>query len=62
MSDGFAEVTGGEQPCKGVSEAVNIERGEKDCILPILDNGLDRLGARGQNRALLSHVFKKFYR
>ena len=35
-----------------------VEGGEEEGLLPIGHDGLDGLGARGENRALLGHVFE----
>jgi hypothetical protein len=59
---GLAQSAGVEELLKGETEAGDIERGEEEGVAAIGDDGLDGLGARSDDRALLSHELEEFDR
>jgi hypothetical protein len=55
---GVSQFTGKEKLMKNGPETRNVEGGEEEGLFAIGDDGLDGLGAGGQNGTLLGHEFE----
>jgi hypothetical protein len=61
-AEGCSQFFGSEQLTECGAEALGVERGEEEGFFSVGKEGLDGLGAGGEDGALLSHVLEKFYR